>query len=335
MKWRRSKADREEAAAPAGAAPEGAAGSSDAAAGTDELADAQAVADRAAAAAVEAEGERQRTAALAREARRRREGPFDAEEVSEEEAARPRVDLGALRLPAVQGMELRLEMEEGTQRVIGAVVVLAGSTLQLQAFAAPRTEGIWDEVRAEIRSQVARQGGAAEDGEGPFGPELLARLPMRTEDGRTGARAVRFTGVDGPRWFVRAVVGGRAAVDPAAWAPLERLLRGVVVVRGADAMAPRDLLPLRLPPQDQARPAGARPEGDAADATPAVDAPAAPAPAAPAAAAPAAPADAAGPDAPVRPAGDAAVPPPGSPGGEDPLGPLDPFRRGPEITERR
>ncbi len=325
MKWRRSKADREEAAAPAEDAPEGAAGSSDAAAaGTDELEDAQAVADRAAAVAAEAEAERQRTAALAREARRRREGPFDAEEVSEEEGARPRVDLGALRLPAVQGMELRLEMEEGTQRVIGAVVVLAGSTLQLQAFAAPRTEGIWDEVRAEIRSQVARQGGAAEDGEGPFGPELLARLPMRTEDGRTGARAVRFTGVDGPRWFVRAVVGGRAAVDPAAWAPLERLLRGVVVVRGADAMAPRDLLPLKLPPQDQARPAGARPDGAAV-----ADGDAAAGPGA------AAPADAVGPDAPVRPAGDVGAPPSGAPEGEDPLGPLDPFRRGPEITERR
>ncbi|MEJ5914200.1 DUF3710 domain-containing protein [Pseudokineococcus sp. 1T1Z-3] len=306
MRWRRKKDESE----PAG--PEGEQGPAETAAE-----DPRVVAERAARVAVEAEAERVRTAALAREAVRQEQGPFDVRELSDQDAARTRVDLGALRLPAVQGLELRLEMEEKTQRVIGAVVVLGPSTLQLQAFAAPRTEGIWEEVRAEIRGQVSRQGGAGEEVEGAFGPELLARMPVRTDDGRTGHRAVRFAGVDGPRWFVRAVFGGKAAVDQGAYAQLATLLRGVVVDRGDEAMAPRDMLPLRLPPQDQARPAGS-PGGppEAGDH-----------PEAGAAALGRTGEGSAGDEQPADGSADTH--------GEGDLGPLDPFHRGPEITETR
>ena len=58
---------------------------------------------------------------------------------------------------------------------------------------------------------------------------------------------VRFVGVDGPRWFVRALFGGRAAREPEAAAPLEAVLRAVVVVRGTDPMAPGDALALHVP----------------------------------------------------------------------------------------
>ena len=59
---------------------------------------------------------------------------------------------------------------------------------------------------------------------------------------------VRFVGVNGRRWFLRALFTGQAAVDPGAAAPLEALLREVVVVRGDLPMPPRDMLELRLPP---------------------------------------------------------------------------------------
>jgi Protein of unknown function (DUF3710) len=188
-------------------------------------------------------------------------GPFDVTEVDDD---LPRIDLGALHLPAVPGMELRLEVEDGTRRVVAATVGLAGSTAQVQVFAAPRTEGIWREVRREIAASVTAQGGTADELDGPLGPELLARVPMRTEDGRTAHRPARFVGVDGPRWFLRAVLSGPAAADPGAAAPLEALLRGTVVVRGTEAMAPRDLLALQLP-QGAAAPEGPGPaEGDGA-----------------------------------------------------------------------
>ena len=58
---------------------------------------------------------------------------------------------------------------------------------------------------------------------------------------------VRFIGIDGPRWFVRALFGGAAARDHDAAVPLEAVLRATVVVRGTDPMAPGDPLGLHVP----------------------------------------------------------------------------------------
>jgi hypothetical protein len=173
-------------------------------------------------------------------------GPWDASEV---DGLGRRVDLGAIWLPGVVGMELRMEIDKKTNQVTGVGVTLGGSALQVQAFAAPRTEGIWDEIRAEIAESVTKQGGSVDDLPGPFGRELLARLPVRTPEGRTGHRPARFIGHDGRRWFLRGVLTGAAAVDPQQAAQLEALFADIVVVRGTEARAPRDLLALRLPGQ--------------------------------------------------------------------------------------
>ncbi len=182
--------------------------------------------------------------AAAAEQDRGTRGPLDLSEAPEQPK---RIDLGALQLPGREGMELRLEVEDKTQRVTAVTVGMAGSNLQLQVFAAPRTAGVWAEIRSEIAAQVTRQGGTADEVPGVFGRELIARVPVRTPDGRTGHQPSRFVGVDGPRWFLRGVFAGPAVHDPAAAAPLEDVLRSCVVVRGNEAMAPRDLLPLRLP----------------------------------------------------------------------------------------
>jgi hypothetical protein len=174
----------------------------------------------------------------------RSSGPWDVSECPEVEGL---VDLGALRLPGRDGMELRLEVEEASGLVTSVTVQLEGSAVQLQAFAAPRTQGIWNEIRAEIAAGISRQGGTVEEVPGPFGRELIARIPAPTPDGRTGYRLARFVGVNGPRWFLRAVFDGPAASEPEPGRMMEAVLRDVVVVRGAEAMAPRDLLPLRLP----------------------------------------------------------------------------------------
>jgi hypothetical protein len=126
-------------------------------------------------------------------------------------------------------------------------VVLGGSALLLHAYAAPRSTGIWDEIRAEIAGGVTRQGGTADEVPGAFGRELVVRIPVRSADGRTGHQAQRFVGIDGPRWFLRAVFHGAAVHDPEAAALMESVVRDVVVVRGGEAMAPRELLALRLP----------------------------------------------------------------------------------------
>ena len=173
-------------------------------------------------------------------------GPWDESEV---EGIGRRVDLGALWLPGVPGMELRMEIDKASNQVTAVALNLHGSALQVQAFAAPRTDGIWSEIRAEIAESVTKQGGSADDLPGPFGRELLARLPVRTAEGRTGHRPARFIGHDGPRWFLRGVLTGKAAVDPEAARALEEIFADIVVIRGSQARAPRDLLALRLPGQ--------------------------------------------------------------------------------------
>ena len=176
----------------------------------------------------------------------RRGGPFDRSEVQGLEG---RLDLGALWLTGVPGMELRLEVEEESQNVVGVTAVLGESAVQLQAFAAPRTEGIWDDIRTEIAASITSQGGTADKTSGPLGAELQAQMPGQGPDGRTVFSPVRFVGVDGPRWFLRAVLSGQAAIDESAASTLLDVVKATVVVRGDEAMAPRELLALRLPDQ--------------------------------------------------------------------------------------
>jgi len=172
-------------------------------------------------------------------------GPFDAIEVS---GVRPYVDLGSIKLVPREGLNLRLEVEEGTARVVAAALDFRGSTLQVQPFAASRNAGLWREIRAQLGDQVTKQGGQVVEVDGPLGPELSCRVPVTTPGG-PGFQDVRFIGVDGPRWFLRGVIAGPAAVDPEQGAAMMDLFRGIVVVRGQAPLPPRELLPLRVPAQ--------------------------------------------------------------------------------------
>jgi hypothetical protein len=173
-------------------------------------------------------------------------GPWDITEV-DDPAVGGRVSLGGVWIPSGPGLEVRVEAEEETGAVMAVTLVVGNGALQVQPFAAPRSEGIWSDVRAEIRAGITAQGGTADDVEGPLGPELRTRVPVARTDGSSAVEPARFLGVDGPRWFLRGVLTGDAAVDDAVAEPLIELFRNVVVVRGPEAMAPRDPLPLRLP----------------------------------------------------------------------------------------
>ena len=164
-------------------------------------------------------------------------GPLDRAQVLD---VGDRLDLGSLWLPAVDGMTVRLEVDESTQVVTTAHVGIGGSELALSVFAAPRSQGVWAQIRAEIAASIVEQRGRAEVIDGPLGREIVADLPG------SGPRA-RFLGVDGPRRFMRGVLTGPAATEDSLDGPLLEVFRQVVVVRGSAAMAPRELLPLRLP----------------------------------------------------------------------------------------
>jgi len=172
-------------------------------------------------------------------------GPWDAaEDVPEAE----RIDFGSLQVPVREGFEVQVSMAEDQPAWV--TVVRGDSGLQLQAFAAPKTGGLWADVRQEIADEVAKTGGECEEADGPFGVEVRALIaaPDPAGAGSAGGRhLVRFLGVDGPRWFLRGVISGPAAAREDIAAPLEDVFADVVVVRGDHPVPPRDLLEIRLP----------------------------------------------------------------------------------------
>jgi hypothetical protein len=176
-------------------------------------------------------------------ANRATEGPFDE---SEANPVRPYIDLGGIKILPRDGLNLRLEVEEQSKRIVAVGLDYADSSLQVQPFAAPRTLGLWHETRMQLVDQVRQQGGRVEEREGPLGQALLAEVPGPASEG-SNLRLARFVGVDGPRWFLRGVIGGAAASDPEAAAKVEDLFRSIVVVRGGSPMPPRDLIPLKMP----------------------------------------------------------------------------------------
>jgi hypothetical protein len=190
-----------------------------------------------------------------------RHGPWDVQDRPHDDDEIPRVDLGSLRIALVGNLDLRVEVEEQTHTPVSVMLVDGASQMQVSAFAAPKTSTLWAEVRLEIANTLKDSGGTAETVQGPFGPELRARIP---EAGGAPSPA-RFLGVDGPRWFLRALIMGPAATDPSRGARFEAAFREVVVVRGHEAMAPRDVLPLHLPREAMEAQAEAEAETEASE----------------------------------------------------------------------
>ncbi len=176
-------------------------------------------------------------------------GPFDSADVDADDLA-ARLDLGSLRLAMREDMELRVQVDQGTQEVVGVIALWPDSAVELRAFAAPKTSGMWDDIRAEIVDETVKNGGTAIEADGLFGVELQLNVKVPDESGRQTMQAQRLWGVDGPRWLLRVNVVGRAAVDDGELPAVEGFVRDIVVVRGREAMAPRDALPVRLPEID-------------------------------------------------------------------------------------
>ena len=172
-------------------------------------------------------------------------GPFDSAAAPDRGEA---IDLGALRVPATPGMSVRIELDATTKAPLAATVGLGESAMQLQVYAAPKSRGLWDEVRAERAETARAQSGAVTEQHGPFGSELVVKIPVTTPAG-SGLRPIRFVGVDGPRWMLQATIYGPAALNATAANPLEEILAGVVVHRGEEPLPPKNVIALTVPGQ--------------------------------------------------------------------------------------
>ena len=104
-------------------------------------------------------------------------------------------------------MQIRAEVEETNKRVVAITIEIQGHTLQLQAFAATRSEGLWLATVEGLGKTISEQGGTATKRSGALGTELLAEVSSQN-------KTSLFIGVDGPRWFLRGLINGPDLVGP-------------------------------------------------------------------------------------------------------------------------
>lgn len=157
------------------------------------------------------------------------------------------IDLGSLKIKGRPGFNLQLPTD-GDSDVIGSAVLLTeDSGLELRAFAAARSGGLWEEVRADLVAEVERLEGHYEAVDGPFGTELQIRVPVKLPDGEDGFQPSRIIGVEGPRWLLRGTFLGEAALNPTDEGLLADAFRDTIVVRGSEPRAPREALLIEVP----------------------------------------------------------------------------------------
>ena len=87
-------------------------------------------------------------------ANRAERGPLDDQEAG---SVKPSIDLGSLRVEPRRGLQMRLEVEKSTNRVVAATLEYQGSSVQVQPFAAPRSTGLWLGIREQISQQVVQK----------------------------------------------------------------------------------------------------------------------------------------------------------------------------------
>jgi hypothetical protein len=173
----------------------------------------------------------------------RNEGPWDVTEIDFSDGVE-RLDLGALRVVAPDGVDVQVQVDENTGTVVQLTFARPDGAVQVQPYAAPRSGGLWDDVRSQLKSSINQGGGLVEESTGSFGTELRAQIKA---DGSNAMQPARFVGIEGPRWFLRAVFLGSATKPGPTTEILERLVRSLVVVRGGEAMPVGAPIPLKLP----------------------------------------------------------------------------------------
>lgn len=182
----------------------------------------------------------------------REHGPWDSAERSVTDDP-TYVDLGSLIVRGHDDYAIQLPADNEEGEIGSVLMVTDGGALELRAFAATRSGGLWDEVRSDIIAEVERLGGEATEDEGPHGTELKVTVPATTPDGETGVQPSRIMGIEGPRWLLRATLLGEAALAPEGHLLMDAL-NDVIVVRGDGPRMLREPLLLRIPPNAVATP---------------------------------------------------------------------------------
>lgn len=181
-----------------------------------------------------------------------RPGPTDS---GGEPAPPGYLDFGALYVPTVPGMQLQAQFEADQVTTRRLVLVVGASGIQVRVVAAPRSGGVWPEMRDLISASITKDGGQVDEVEGRYGTELAAKVGVQMPDGSRRSSPTVIFGIEGPRWLLRIDLQGAAAAgDPDQLAQCYAIIDKLIVNRGPEARIKFHVLPLRLPeesgPQD-------------------------------------------------------------------------------------
>jgi hypothetical protein len=162
-------------------------------------------------------------------------GPYDEDEAPEDELVR--LDLGSVQVPLPPNAQIQVEMDQsGPLRAVH--IISANARYTISAYASPRSTLLWPEISKELADQLGGDGARVRKETGEWGTELVAMV---------NDVLLRFVGVDGPRWMLRAVAQGPREQSAQAAEELRAIVRETIVVRGIQPMPVRTPLPLKLP----------------------------------------------------------------------------------------
>ncbi len=164
------------------------------------------------------------------------DGPFDVADAPEDGI--PRIDLGSVKVPVPDGSQVQVEMDPDSGGVRAVHVVTEQGQITVSGYAAPRSGGLWKDVSTELTEQLRADGAKVSVGMGEWGLELSAIV---------GDVALRFVGVDGPRWMLRGVIAGPQSQASQAPAVLREIVRHTIIDRGDAPMPVRTPLTITLP----------------------------------------------------------------------------------------
>ncbi|MCE7003327.1 DUF3710 domain-containing protein [Kibdelosporangium philippinense] len=162
-------------------------------------------------------------------------GPYDASVAPDD--GLHRIDLGSVRVPVADGVQIQLEMSPDRTEVRAVHLLTDLGQFTISAFAAPPASGLWPEISAELVNDM---------------PPMHS---VRTEPGEWGQEVVgemdeavfRIVGIDGPGWLLRGVSAAPPRSSGKAAAALRDTLRRTIVVRGHENLPVRTPLPITLP----------------------------------------------------------------------------------------
>lgn len=173
-------------------------------------------------------------------------GPRDSDG---HEAPAAYLDLGALYVPRIPGMQIRIEVNRRNKRTINRILLIVGAGgIGVSVVAAPKSGGAWDDMREQISSSVVSTGGSTEEVDGPYGVELHGQVPVKLPDSSKALTPIKVIGVEGLRWVIRLDLLGKALTDERARKACEKVIDLLIVNRGTEARVRFEPLPLKLPP---------------------------------------------------------------------------------------